>query len=142
MTRDAERTLGLYLDHATAPSGASPTGAISPRPRRLAENARELAAGLDGAALIHVSGITLAIIGAEGRRRLIEALGAARQKGAIVSFDPNLRRRLWRDEAELRDAMIECLKVSDVALPSYDDERELWGDLCRRRARGVSRRSA
>ena len=129
VTRDAERTLGLYLITLTGAERRFTYWRDQSAARRLADDARELAAGLGGAALIHVSGITLAIIGAEGRRRLIEALQAARQRGAIVSFDPNLRRRLWRDEAELRDAMIECLKVSDVALPSYDDERELWGDL-------------
>ena len=80
------------------------------------------------AALIHVSGITLAIIEAKGRRNLLAALAKARAGGAIVSFDPNLRRKLWPDEATLRAAMIEMFETCDIALPSFDDERALWGD--------------
>ena len=96
--------------------------------RRLADDPDELAAAILGAALIHISGITLAIIGEEGRRNLKKALSEARSKGAVVSHDPNVRRRLWRDESEMRPALREILEVTDIALPSFDDEAQLWGD--------------
>ena len=45
-----------------------------------------------------------------------------------MSFDPNLRRRLWPDEATIRDAQTAMYAVTDIALPSFDDEAALWGD--------------
>ncbi len=129
VTRDAERTLGLYLITLIGAERHFTYWRDQSAARRLADNPAELDAGLKDAALIHVSGITLAIVGPAGRRRLLDALQAARSRGAIVSFDPNLRRKLWRDEGELKEATIDCLKVADIALPSYDDEQQLWGDV-------------
>jgi 2-dehydro-3-deoxygluconokinase len=129
ITRDPERTLGLYLITLTGAERRFTYWRDQSAAKRLADDPARLAAGLAGAALIHVSGITLGVIGPEGRARLIEALKAARADGALVSFDPNLRRRLWRDEAEIRQATIDCLGVADIALPSFDDEQDLWGDV-------------
>jgi len=126
--RDAERTLGLYLITLIGAERRFSYWRDHSAARRLADDPAALAAGFEGAALIHVSGITLAIIGAEGRRNLREALQAARAQGARVSFDPNLRRKLWRDEDELKAATIAFLEIADIALPSFDDERDLWGD--------------
>jgi 2-dehydro-3-deoxygluconokinase len=128
VSRDVERTLGLYLITLTGPERRFTYWRDSSAARRLADDPGRLAAALEGAALIHVSGITLAVIGAAGRRNLFEALQAARNEGALVSFDPNLRRRLWRDGAEAREATIACLAHVDIALPSFDDEADLWGD--------------
>jgi 2-dehydro-3-deoxygluconokinase len=128
VSRDPERVLGLYLITLTGAERRFTYWRESSAARRLADDASELAAGLEGAALIHVSGITLAIIEAAGRRKLFDALEVARAKGAVVSFDPNLRRRLWRDEADMRAAMDECARHADIALPSFDDEADLWGD--------------
>jgi 2-dehydro-3-deoxygluconokinase len=128
ISRDAERVLGLYLITLIGAERRFTYWRDSSAARRLADDPAELAAALGDAALIHVSGITLAIIEDAGRRKLFDALAAARAKGAVVSFDPNLRRRLWRDEAEMRDAMSECARHADIALPSFDDEADLWGD--------------
>jgi len=128
VSRDAERTLGLYLITLIGAERRFTYWRASSAARRLAEDPAQLAAALEGAALIHISGITLAIIEAAGRRKLFDALGVARASGAVVSFDPNLRRRLWRDEAEMREAMDECARHADIALPSFDDEADLWGD--------------
>ena len=115
VARDPERTLGLYLITLIGAERRFSYWRDQSAARRLADDPAALAAGLEGAALIHVSGITLAIIGAEGRRNLREALQAARAHGARVSFDPNLRRKLWRDEDELKAATIAFLEVADIA---------------------------
>ena len=128
VSRDAERTLGLYLITLIGAERRFTYWRDSSAARRLADDPAALAAALDGAALIHVSGITLAVIEAAGRRKLFDALALARKSGAMVSFDPNLRRLLWRNETELREAMIECAGHADIALPSFDDEADLWGD--------------
>ncbi len=127
--RDAERTMGLYLIELDGAERRFLYWREASAARRLADDSAALDAGLAGADLIHVSGITLAIIGGQGRRNLAAALARARAKGAKVSFDPNLRRRLWLDEASARAAQTEIYAVTDIALPSFDDEAALWGDV-------------
>ncbi len=128
VSRDPERTLGLYLISLEGAERRFSYWRDQSAARRLADDAGRLDEVLSGAALIHVSGITLAIVEANGRKNLLAALAKAREGGAIVSFDPNLRRGLWPDEATLGSAMIDMLKACDIALPSFDDEHALWGD--------------
>src|ERR1700694_293899 len=47
--------------------------------------------------VVYLSAITLSLYGADGRARLIAALGRARQRGARVAFDTNFRARGWPD---------------------------------------------
>lgn len=128
VTRDPERTLGLYMIELDGAERRFLYWRENSAARRLADDPGALDAGFRGAALIHVSGITLAVIGARGRDNLIAALGRARQSGAKVSFDPNLRRRLWPEDDTVRTAQAAMYGVTDIALPSYDDEAALWGD--------------
>lgn len=53
----------------------------------------------------------------------------ARSRGALVSFDPNIRPALWASADEIRATVPEYLKVTDIALPSFDDENTHWGDV-------------
>ena len=110
------------------PSGAFTTGAASPRRRHLADDPDVLAAAVSGAALIHLSGITLAILPPAARAHLVEVVADARRAGTKIAFDPNLRPRLWGSADETRAAMQAVLALTDIALPSFDDERALWGD--------------
>jgi 2-dehydro-3-deoxygluconokinase len=96
--------------------------------RRLADDLDALRAAFSGYALIHVSGITLAVIGEAGRANLHRALSAARDAGAAVSFDPNIRTQLWPDLDSARDAIRVMLQVTDIALPSFEDEALVWAD--------------
>ena len=124
VARDPERTMGLYLIELDGAERRFLYWREHSAARRLADDAGALDAGLAGAELIHVSGITLAIIGEAGRVNL----AGARARGAKVSFDPNLRRRLWPDDASARAAQAAFYAVTDIALPSFDDEAALWGD--------------
>lgn len=128
IVRDPERTLGLYVISLTGAERHFSYWRETSAARRLADDAACLAEAIRDCGLIHVSGITLAVIGDTGRRNLIDALGQARRAGAVVSFDPNVRLRLWRDPSELRSATQAMLEVVDIALPSFDDEALLWGD--------------
>ena len=96
--------------------------------RLLADEDAWLAQSLQGAGLIHVSGITLAILRPEARARQISTLAFARMQGAVVSFDPNVSLRLWPSADAARAAIHAMLAVTDIALPSSDDEAALWGD--------------
>ncbi|MEY4748369.1 MAG: hypothetical protein RIQ60_583 [Pseudomonadota bacterium] len=128
VSRDPERTLGLYVIRLEGAERHFSYWREQSAARRLADDGEALAAAVRGAGLVHVSGITLAVIGQSGRRHLIDALRQARADGTVVSFDPNLRWRLWRDRDELCRATLDMLDVVDIALPSFDDEAQLWGD--------------
>jgi 2-dehydro-3-deoxygluconokinase len=128
IARDPDRAIGLYVISLAGAERSFSYWRETSAARRLADDPDTLRAALHDCALIHVSGITLAVIGEKGRRNLLEALIEARKCGALVSFDPNVRLRLWPDQATLRDAALTMLSVTDIALPSFDDEALVWGD--------------
>jgi 2-dehydro-3-deoxygluconokinase len=128
IVRDPERTLGLYVINLTGAERSFTYWRETSAARHLADDVASLVEATQGCGLIHVSGITLAVIGDAGRMHLIEALRQARGAGAVVSFDPNVRMRLWRDASELRSATQAMMEVVDIALPSFDDEALVWGD--------------
>ena len=78
------------------------------------------------AAIVHVSGITQAI-SASARAAALAAMEAARQAGARVSYDPNLRLKLW-SLGEAQAAVLGSFALCDWALPSLEDARLLFGD--------------
>lgn len=53
----------------------------------------------------------------------LKAITAAREAGAIVSFDPNLRFPLWKDKEQLRQTVLQFLPLTDV-LKISDEELE------------------
>ena len=127
--RDTQRNLGLYVISLDGAERHFSYWREQSAARRLADDLQALRAAIQGRRLVHVSGITLAVIGATGRRHLMQALAEARAAGTQVSFDPNVRSRLWPDRTELRQAMLDMLAHTDIALPSFDDEAALWGDV-------------
>ena len=125
--RDPERGLGLYVIALQGAERSFSYWRETSAARRLADDPAALDV-LSAVGLIHVSGITLAVIGETGRANLFAALRQARAAGAFVAFDPNVRPRLWPDEATLRGALKAMFALTDIALPSFDDEARLWGD--------------
>ena len=87
-----------------------------------------LATELAGHDLVYLSGITLSLFDEPGRRQLAKILAALRAGGARVAFDGNYRPRGWPDAEEARAAFTAMLRVSDIALPTFDDEAALFGD--------------
>lgn len=88
-----------------------------------ADNPRAYCAG---SRHLHLTGISVAL--SDGCRELVLQMAAdARATGRSVSFDPNLRPRLWSSQA----AMVECLNqlatLSDWVLPGLDEGRLLSG---------------
>lgn len=75
--------------------------------------------------ILHVSGISLAI-SAAARETAFAAMELARACGCLVSFDSNLRLKLWTlDEA--KPAMARAIALSDIFLPSLEDVTALTG---------------
>ncbi|SEM48342.1 2-dehydro-3-deoxygluconokinase [Pseudomonas sp. ok272] len=77
--------------------------------------------------VLYLSGITLAVLGEFGRKRLIDTLSRARQRGAQIVFDNNYRPRLWAFTEQARAAYREVLPYVDLALLTLEDERALFG---------------
>lgn len=76
-----------------------------------------------GARVLHLSAIGQAISDS-ARATCDAAIDAARTAGVKVSYDTNLRLRLW--ELDVARAVIDAtIARCDIALPSLDDSREL-----------------
>ncbi len=82
-------------------------------------------AAIHAARILHVSGISQAI-SSSACDAVFHAIHTARDAGTLVSYDTNLRLRLWpaaRAAAIIHAAIALC----DIALPSLDDARALTG---------------
>ncbi|POP77691.1 sugar kinase [Pseudomonas syringae] len=88
--------------------------------------AEPILAALASYDVLYFSGITLAVLGEQGRARLLEALARARQRGVRVAFDNNYRPRLWASVEQAREAYRACLQHVDLALLTEDDEQALY----------------
>jgi 2-dehydro-3-deoxygluconokinase len=77
------------------------------------------------ASVIHLSGISLAI-SVSACDAAFAAIAHARANDTLVSFDTNLRLKLW-PLARARAVMLEAIRQTDICLPSWDDVTELTG---------------
>ena len=75
--------------------------------------------------VLHLSGISLAL-SASACDAGFALMDAARAAGARISFDTNLRLKLW-PVARARAIMTEAIGQCDICLPSYDDMVALTG---------------
>ena len=78
-----------------------------------------------GARILHLSAISQAISD-EARQACAAAIDAARAAGVRISFDTNLRLRLW-DLDTARRTIHATMARCDIALPSLEDSRQLTG---------------
>lgn len=77
---------------------------------------------------IYLSGITLAILTQNGREQLFNMLDHLKAKGGKVIFDNNYRPKLWASIDEAQQAYLKVLSYTDIALLTFDDEQDLFGD--------------
>ncbi|MFZ4288738.1 sugar kinase [Variovorax sp. HJSM1_2] len=71
------------------------------------------------AKVLHLSGISLAV-SASACDAAYSAIEQARAAGTLVSFDTNLRLKLWSVQ-RARAVMTDVIRQSDICLPSYED---------------------
>lgn len=83
------------------------------------------ASSVASARLLHLSGISLAI-SAGAADAALAAVSAAHEAGRLVSFDTNLRLKLW-PLARARAIIHAVAAQADVLLPSVDEARILTG---------------
>ncbi len=111
VTHDAQ---GHHFDFFRAGSAASRmTPADLPRLR------------IRAARVLHLSGISLAI-SSSACDTGYAAIELARDAGVQVSFDTNLRRKLWSID-RARAVMLDVIGRCDICLPSYDDLAAITG---------------
>ena len=80
---------------------------------------------IQNAAILHVSGISLAI-SSSACETSFAAMKLARQSGGLVSFDSNLRLKLWPLQSAIT-ATTQAIALCDIFLPSLEDVTMLNG---------------
>lgn len=110
-TIDGERSFAYYRD-TSAPKELFNTSSLKRYKREFLE--------FD---MIYFSAITLAIMKKDGRANLFKLLKKARKNGVKIAYDPNYRERLYKSIDEAKKLHKKALKVSDIYLPSLEDER-------------------
>ncbi|MBI4920758.1 MAG: sugar kinase [Devosia nanyangense] len=122
------RRPGLYLIHQAHGDRHFTYWRGQSAARSLADDGEVLNGALAGANMAYFSGISLAILGARSRGRLLKAIHLARQAGARVAFDPNERPLLWTSPKVMGSTIAAATTVADVVLPTFGDEAALFGD--------------
>ena len=82
-------------------------------------------AAIESAKVLHLSGISLAI-SQPARETCFAAIDIARAANVKVSFDTNLRLKLWPIESA-REHMTQAMQLCDICLPSLDDVKAITG---------------
>jgi 2-dehydro-3-deoxygluconokinase len=80
---------------------------------------------VSAARVLHVSGISQAI-SPGAADAVFAAIDAAKAAGRLISYDTNLRLKLW-PLARARAIIHEAMRSADIALPGLDDARHLTG---------------
>ena len=76
--------------------------------------------------VFYLSGITLSLMTDAGRETLVAALQEWRARGGCVVFDINFRPKGWVSRPQAQQVMSAMLTVTDVGLPTLDDEQDLF----------------
>lgn len=145
LRRLPDRTVGLYMISLAHGERSFSYWRGQSAAKMLADDPDWLAHVLHARQMIHFSAITLAILSPEHRRAFCAALRIARAEGSLISFDTNLRPRLWDGVEDMRAGVMQGASVSDIVLPSFDEETGLWGDqtpadtVARYRSAGATR---
>lgn len=129
ITRSSERSVGMYMIALKDGERSFTYWRDTSAARLLADDHANLAAAMESADLVYFSGITLAILSDRARDRLLQAVKSTRRQGKRIVFDPNLRPQLWRDNEEMTRVIMKGAEVSDIVVPSYEDEAMYFGDV-------------
>ncbi|MFC0469073.1 sugar kinase [Halalkalibacter kiskunsagensis] len=79
-----------------------------------------------GGKLLHITGVFPAVDKEKNVGVIKKAIALAKQQNMLVSFDPNIRLKLW-SRAEAKAALTEFLPYVDVLLTGLDEAELLFG---------------
>lgn len=119
---------GLYLIHQAEGDRQFTYWRGQSAAKQLADDADALAKALVGAGIVYFSGITLAILAPRSRGQLMKAIVDARNAGARIVFDTNVRPALWTSKEIMASTLTAAATISDVVLPTHSDEAPVFGD--------------
>lgn len=94
-----------------------------------ASDADELFEALQSVSMVYLSGISLAVLTQTSRERLLNWLPEYRNGGGRVAFDNNFRPKLWSSLTEARELYRRMYGLTDLALPTLEDEVALFGEM-------------
>lgn len=123
-----DRRPGLYLIHQEKGDRHFTYWRDTSAAKLLADDREALDKAFEGASLIYFSGITMAILAPRARGRLLASIVSARDKGARVAFDPNLRPTLWTSQRVMASVLTAAATIADVVLATHSDEAPVFGD--------------
>ncbi|WIJ24828.1 sugar kinase [Devosia sp. RR2S18] len=123
-----ERRPGLYMIHQEGGDRHFTYWRDTSAAKLLAEDKNALHAAVEGAAMVYFSGITLAILAPRARGRLLGSIVKARDNGARIAFDTNLRPALWSSPRVMASVLTAAASLCDIVLPTHTDEAPLFGD--------------
>src|SRR3569623_1303174 len=124
----AGRRPGLYLIHQADGDRHFTYWRGQSAAKAMADDPAALNDALAGADIAYFSGISLALLNARGRGKLMKAIHLARQGGARVAFDPNERPLLWTSARVMGSTITAAATLADIVLPTFPDEAALFGD--------------
>lgn len=78
-----------------------------------------------GLKILHITGITPAL-SESCRQTLLRAVEIARSYGSLISFDPNIRLKLW-DRKRASEVLREIVPLADIVLCGLDEGEILYG---------------
>lgn len=79
---------------------------------------------ISGAQILHITGITPAL-SESCKEAVFKAVEIAKKAGVKISFDPNLRLKLWSIE-EAREVLLPLAEQADYFLPGWDELKLLY----------------
>lgn len=123
-----DRRPGLYLIHQDKGDRHFTYWRDTSAAKLLADDKGALDAAVEGASMVYFSGITLAILAPRARGRLLGAVVKARDAGARIAFDTNLRPALWSSPRVMAGVLTAAASLCDIVLPTHSDEAPLFGD--------------
>ncbi|GAA0450401.1 sugar kinase [Halococcus dombrowskii] len=80
---------------------------------------------IETADYLHLTGITPALSDS-CREATFAAVERAREAGTTISFDPNIRHKLWESDEEMRRTLLTLVEKSDIVLPGIEEGRTLF----------------
>lgn len=127
VSRDAAASTGVLIRElrGLGPNEVVYHRAGSAGSRLSPDDVRAAATLFAGARIVHLTGITPAL-SPSAHEAALEAIAAARGAGALVSFDVNLRRKLWSAE-RARDVLASFVGAADLVLAGADEADLLTG---------------
>lgn len=126
--RIEDRKPGLYSIHLTGAERSFTYWRDTSAARMMMRYPEALLPKIETAEVIYLSGITLAILSEEDCELLLSTLQRRKRKSASIAFDPNIRAHLWQDRDRMRAVISQAAALSDIVLPSFDDEIAAFGD--------------